>query len=688
MGFDKLAAMGADVALLQDQEADRIEASVIGAVRESHSPGMFGYVSAEEQKLLHRKTIQERMTTGQLETGFRTMLDRMYDEARNYGAEGDDDEEVGTGESFARMGAAFEVFGGDVPAVFGANAYQGLFDFLKPSADRLRKRLERKQRRLAKAESRLETLEDSGKKGVQVKWLRMKIKNLERSIARIESKLEKLDGAAEQVTNSAKKAKTIEAAEQTKVQEAAGPDMDMDEDDENVDFGLVAAADVYGLAPWRERRIRKRIRTLRGKLAKARRAGRRRKLSRRIRKLRARLTGRRRPAFRRRRARRQALTAPPMYGPSMYGPPVQQPIMPYSYPSYDEMPGVLSFGDDDDLGEDDDILYGLDDELYGASDAVKEARKNKRQAVRELKAAKAQRKADRLARRAARGGGGITLFSLPGMSGDDDILGDDYDLLGAEDIDLDEFGGEFAGRMTFVGFFERRADAMGGAQIGSDDPSFGGFWDNLKKWWQGLGQKASTEVQARKAGRTARRQARQPHQAAVRSTRTAYVEAEKARSKAGRKAWRQAYRTAKGRGGEIAGPRVVKGAGGYTYQQDPSGAITILEGPTGKGSTLSRGAAFEAITAEIGPHPAQAAVGAGFFQTLVTPGTNREKIQMLARELDQAIAKYGPESGVVDSLKQRMDDVQEEAELFGPDAQSTLDEDEDLDFDEMEAALG
>ena len=81
-------------------------------------------------------------------------------------------------------------------------------------------------------------------------------------------------------------------------------------------------------------------------------------------------------------------------------------------------------------------------------------------------------------------------------------------------------------------------------------------------------------------------------------------------------------------------------------------------------------------------------VGAGFFQTLVTPGTNREKIQMLARELDQAIAKYGPESGVVDSLKQRMDDVQEEAELFGPDARSTLDEDEDLDFDEMEAALG
>jgi hypothetical protein len=397
MGFDKLAAMGADVALLQDQEADRIEGSVIGAVRESHSPGMFGYVSAEEQKLLHRKTMQERMTTGQLETGFRTMLDRMYDEARNYGAEGDDDEEVGTGESFARMGAAFEVFGGDVPAVFGANAYQGLFGFLKPSADRLRKRLERKQRRLAKAESRLETLEDSGKKGLQVKWLRMKVKKLERSIARIEGKLEKLDGAAEQVTNSAKKARTIEAAEQTKVQEAAGPDMDMDEDDEDVDFGLVAAADVYGLAPWRERRIRKRIRKLRAKLAKARRPRRQRKLRRRIRKLRARLTGRRRPAFRRRRARRQALTAPPMYGPS------------------------------DDLGDDDDILYGLDDDLYGASEEVKAARKAKRQANRELKAAKAQQRADRLANRAAGGGGGIKL-SLPGLGGDDDEYGDDYDL--------------------------------------------------------------------------------------------------------------------------------------------------------------------------------------------------------------------------------------------------------------------
>ncbi len=49
--------------------------------------------------------------------------------------------------------------------------------------------------------------------------------------------------------------------------------------------------------------------------------------------------------------------------------------------------------------------------------------------------------------------------------------------------------------------------------------------------------------------------------------------------------------------------RVVEGAGGYTYEQHPDGSVRILAGPTGVGSQLESGAAWEAITAEIGPHP-------------------------------------------------------------------------------------
>lgn len=52
-------------------------------------------------------------------------------------------------------------------------------------------------------------------------------------------------------------------------------------------------------------------------------------------------------------------------------------------------------------------------------------------------------------------------------------------------------------------------------------------------------------------------------------------------------------------------PRVVQGNGGWVYRQHPNGTIEIVGAPSGyrSGATLTSGAAWVAITDEIGPHP-------------------------------------------------------------------------------------
>jgi hypothetical protein len=57
-------------------------------------------------------------------------------------------------------------------------------------------------------------------------------------------------------------------------------------------------------------------------------------------------------------------------------------------------------------------------------------------------------------------------------------------------------------------------------------------------------------------------------------------------------------------GGGSAEPRVVKGGGGYTYQQFPDGTVVIVDGPSGVGKSYGPGSTVnKAITGEIGPHP-------------------------------------------------------------------------------------
>lgn len=53
----------------------------------------------------------------------------------------------------------------------------------------------------------------------------------------------------------------------------------------------------------------------------------------------------------------------------------------------------------------------------------------------------------------------------------------------------------------------------------------------------------------------------------------------------------------------IGPSRVVNGSGGYIYRQYQGGAITIVGGPTGTGTTLTSGTSWSAIRNEIGPYP-------------------------------------------------------------------------------------
>jgi len=57
---------------------------------------------------------------------------------------------------------------------------------------------------------------------------------------------------------------------------------------------------------------------------------------------------------------------------------------------------------------------------------------------------------------------------------------------------------------------------------------------------------------------------------------------------------------------EALGPRRAEGSGGYVYDQYPDGTLVIVDAPGGRGVgvELGAGAAFDSISAEIGPYPA------------------------------------------------------------------------------------
>ncbi len=201
MGFDRLAAMGADAALAEDLEAQTIEHSVVHAVRESHTPGvsLFGHLSDSESRLLQQKDRLSQMTSGETERAFSSLLNQLNASASNFGAADEDDSEELGCDAASRLGVAAQSFGGDLPSVLGDDCFVRMGGVLKATTAQLKKRLARKKLRLQKVEKTLEDLEAQGKKGLQVKLAQFRINTLEKSIARIEDKLSSSENGASKV---------------------------------------------------------------------------------------------------------------------------------------------------------------------------------------------------------------------------------------------------------------------------------------------------------------------------------------------------------------------------------------------------------------------------------------------------------------------------------------------------------
>lgn len=570
MGYQGLSRCGSDAALVEERAADRMAAAVCQAVRESHSPGGMGYISPEEQRLLQQKTQLESMTQAQLEQGFSDLLTRMDASAINFGADGDGDDEI-VDDAARQIGAAAELFGGDLPAVFGASCYAGFFDVFKSSAERLRKRLARKQERLKKLEAKLESKEDAGKKGMDVKVLRLRINKLEQSIARIKKKLASLKDSAVKVAKSKAAAKKVEAAETQVVKEAIR-DEDEPEDDEKADDELAAACEVFGLRPRRAARVRRRVRRLRRRAALARRPARRRRLLRRARRLRRRAFGPPPAALRPYRRGRPVVVAPTTE---------IVPVPVYESPAYVEEEPELLVDEVEDAEIEEPEEYE-DEESFGAQ------------------------------------------TGLP------------------------------PGRACLVGYFANRAALYGADSY--DSASFGqGFFERVADWFRNLWGRGESAVQRHRSAAQAARAARAPLTPAVVEARRG-VQAERkilrAKQSERREAARAAARASR-RGAPVAAPlaapvapggalrqaeaKVVPGAGGYTYQANADGSVTILRSPTGRGEgvTLSSGPQYEAILAEIGPK-----LGAVGPVESIVRARRGERGPALARQLDLAIRQF------------------------------------------------
>jgi hypothetical protein len=431
----------------------------------------------------------------------------MSGSANNFGKHADDDDEIGD-DAVDHLGLAADLYGGDLPAVFGASCYAGFFDFLKPSKARLQKRLARKKRRLKKLVARLEAKEDAGKKGLGVKMLRWRITKLERAIPRIEGKLERFDASADKVSTSKAKAEKVEKAETQVVKEAMS-DEDDDLGDELSDEELGEALELFGRAPRRVRRARRRVRRLRTRARRSR-PRRARRLRRRARRLHRRM--RRRPG---RWARWHRRYAPVAIEPA--------PV----YPIYYAEPLL-------ELDPDDEAWLAEEEEAS--------------------------------------------------------------DVLGAEDryaVDTKLP----APTAALVGYFAKRA-AMYGADV-TDEAAYGeGFFKRVGDWFKNLWGKGKTAVKRQQSAAQAARAARKPLTPAVQTSRKQLREAKRARRQAARAA---AQAARKGVPAAVAKPgvRMVRGAGGYVYQQNPDGSILVVEGPTRQGQTLTQGPAWTAITAEI-----------------------------------------------------------------------------------------
>lgn len=273
------------------EAADEFEAVGVATIRGTHS---FGYLSEAERRFLSRKKFEEGLSTAQAEDVFSKLLDGMMTSASNYGRDeafgaGDaEPEEIDNG-AVESMGLVAEVLGGDLPIVFGANAYSAFYDAFGASVETLKRRRSRVKARLEKNKEKLEEIESSGKGGARAKWFRVRVKQLTRRLKAIEAKLAKLSDTKDKVDESSEEAAVVDAAETSAVQAAAkageadseldelendlsaldGEDPEEEEEDEEAEeYGMVAEMGVFGISERRTDRMRERLDRLKERLEK------------------------------------------------------------------------------------------------------------------------------------------------------------------------------------------------------------------------------------------------------------------------------------------------------------------------------------------------------------------------------------------------------------------------------------
>ena len=247
MGYHGLARMGMEAARAEDHEATAYAAQLSSAVRRSHM-GLFGYITPEEERQQRRNMFLEGLSNEQREGVLNELLDRVMQTSVNYGVDDPHADEVDD-EAASEIYAAATCYGADLDAVFGAGAFQNALKTLRPAINKLQKRVDALEARVARLDNAANVDEDADEA----------VKPLKRKRALAKEKLAKVEEAAEAVEEAE------EASDAMGALEAAALLDDPNADLPGVDDAMAMGVDLFGVSEKREAAIRKRIERLEDK---------------------------------------------------------------------------------------------------------------------------------------------------------------------------------------------------------------------------------------------------------------------------------------------------------------------------------------------------------------------------------------------------------------------------------------
>ena len=488
LGYHGLARMGMDAARSEEGQATTYAAQVTSLVRRSHA-GVFGYITPEEERQQRRNLYLESLSAEQREGVMNQLLDRVMQTSVNYGVDHPAAEEVDD-HALSEIYAAVQCYGADLDVVFGAGAFKKVGETIRPAITKLQKRMKAVEKRLRAVESGLNMpspAEDEEPAEEKAKGKR----------ARVKKKLDEAEEVSEATEEAEQKSDEMGAVE------AAALFDDPKAEIYGVDQALMFAVDLFGLSEKRGEKVEARIEKLEQKLA-----------------------------------------------------------------ALEEQDGS------------------------------------------EKKIAALKRRIVKLRSK---------LDSAPEGKASEDSLPDALVTKQPKAYSQDEFVSSFFGdagtpRRAFVGFFTRRAEAMG-VDVPQMHSAFGAVESDdtrrsLVEFFEDVGQRAQTmfNPQMRAALKSARDEARKSFsvdekRATLRAARRDYRDA----AERSRDYVRQVGRSLRGRGDAPALPlKATPGdylnmPGGYAYRLDESGSITILKTPRkGKGRVIPAGTAMnKKILAEI-----------------------------------------------------------------------------------------